>query len=99
MPPLCLVCNPLFPHPSPTAQIADATEIPPAELKRALQSLACVKGKNVLRKEPMSKVGVHAVFVLLYGVMGLTTPDHPAVVFTAGLSLYPPEHPVNLCSL
>lgn len=36
-------------------EIADATEIPAPELKRALQSLALVKGKNVLRKEPMSK--------------------------------------------
>mmetsp|Transcript_27729 Transcript_27729/g.70664 ORF Transcript_27729/g.70664 Transcript_27729/m.70664 type:complete len:735 (-) Transcript_27729:440-2644(-) len=36
-------------------EIADATEIPAQELKRALQSLACVKGRNVLRKEPMSK--------------------------------------------
>lgn len=37
-------------------EIADATEIPASDLKRALQSLACVKGRNVLRKEPMSKV-------------------------------------------
>jgi len=36
-------------------EIADATDIPPADLKRSLQSLACAKGKNVLRKEPMSK--------------------------------------------
>ncbi|WIA11985.1 hypothetical protein OEZ85_012066 [Tetradesmus obliquus] len=36
-------------------EIAEATEIPPQELKRSLQSLACAKGKNVLRKEPMSK--------------------------------------------
>ncbi|KAL2552309.1 Cullin-3A [Forsythia ovata] len=35
--------------------IEQATEIPPSDLKRCLQSLACVKGKNVLRKEPMSK--------------------------------------------
>lgn len=35
--------------------ILSATAIPEAELKRVLQSLACVKGKNVLRKEPMSK--------------------------------------------
>lgn len=35
--------------------ICDATEIPAQELKRSLQSLACVKGRNVLRKEPMSK--------------------------------------------
>lgn len=32
-----------------------ATQIPAAELKRALQSLSLVKGKNVLRKEPASK--------------------------------------------
>jgi len=31
------------------------TDIPASDLKRCLQSLACVKGKNVLRKEPMSK--------------------------------------------
>ncbi|KAJ0988325.1 hypothetical protein J5N97_006681 [Dioscorea zingiberensis] len=36
-------------------EIVQATGIPAAELKRCLQSLACVKGKNVLRKEPMSK--------------------------------------------
>lgn len=35
--------------------IAKATGIPDGELQRVLQSLACVKGKNVLRKEPMSK--------------------------------------------
>mmetsp|Transcript_25320 Transcript_25320/g.80122 ORF Transcript_25320/g.80122 Transcript_25320/m.80122 type:complete len:736 (-) Transcript_25320:24-2231(-) len=35
--------------------IAETTDIPAPELKRNLQSLACVKGKNVLRKEPMSK--------------------------------------------
>ncbi|CAH9084543.1 unnamed protein product [Cuscuta europaea] len=35
--------------------IEQATEIPLSDLKRCLQSLACVKGKNVLRKEPMSK--------------------------------------------
>nr|GLL39211.1 cullin-3A-like isoform X1 [Ipomoea trifida]GMD49907.1 cullin-3A-like isoform X1 [Ipomoea batatas] len=35
--------------------IEQATEIPVSDLKRCLQSLACVKGKNVLRKEPMSK--------------------------------------------
>ena len=35
--------------------IATATGIPESELKRVLQSLACVKGKNVLRKEPMSR--------------------------------------------
>ncbi|KAG8066446.1 hypothetical protein GUJ93_ZPchr0004g40219 [Zizania palustris] len=37
------------------SDIEQATAIPRAELKRCLQSLACVKGKNVLRKEPMSK--------------------------------------------
>jgi cullin 3 len=36
-------------------EIAAATNIPDAELKRVLQALACVKGKNVLRKEPMSR--------------------------------------------
>ncbi|XP_059640189.1 cullin-3A-like [Cornus florida] len=36
-------------------EIEQATEIPVSDLKRCLQSLACVKGKNVLRKEPMSK--------------------------------------------
>lgn len=36
-------------------EIEQATDIPPQDLKRNLQSLACVKGKNVLRKEPMSK--------------------------------------------
>lgn len=36
-------------------EIEQATEIPTSDLKRSLQSLACVKGKNVLRKEPMSK--------------------------------------------
>lgn len=36
-------------------EIKQATEIPTSDLKRCLQSMACVKGKNVLRKEPMSK--------------------------------------------
>ncbi|KAK1308577.1 Cullin-3A [Acorus calamus] len=36
-------------------EIEQATAIPAPDLKRCLQSLACVKGKNVLRKEPMSK--------------------------------------------
>ncbi|VAH38045.1 unnamed protein product [Triticum turgidum subsp. durum] len=36
-------------------EIEQNTAIPPVDLKRCLQSLACVKGKNVLRKEPMSK--------------------------------------------
>lgn len=36
-------------------EVEQATDIPSQDLKRNLQSLACVKGKNVLRKEPMSK--------------------------------------------
>ncbi|KAM1712839.1 hypothetical protein ACFX12_023668 [Malus domestica] len=36
-------------------EIEQATQIPAIDLKRCLQSLACVKGKNILRKEPMSK--------------------------------------------
>ena len=36
-------------------EIAAASLIAEAELKRVLQSLACVKGKNVLLKEPMSR--------------------------------------------
>lgn len=36
-------------------ELAEATEIPSADLKRCLQSLALVKGKNVLRKEPLGK--------------------------------------------
>ncbi|XP_020578072.1 cullin-3B-like [Phalaenopsis equestris] len=36
-------------------EIEQATEIPASDLKRCLQSLACVKGKNVLSKDPMSK--------------------------------------------
>ncbi|KAI5078435.1 hypothetical protein GOP47_0006106 [Adiantum capillus-veneris] len=36
-------------------EIELATDVPTLDLKRSLQSLACVKGKNVLRKEPMSK--------------------------------------------
>lgn len=36
-------------------EIQSATDIPAMDLNRNLQSLACVKGKNVLRKEPMSK--------------------------------------------
>lgn len=35
--------------------IEEATDIPALDLKRCLQSLACVKGRNVLGKEPMSK--------------------------------------------
>ena len=37
------------------SDIAEATGIPGGELKRNLQSLALVKGKNVLRKEPQTK--------------------------------------------
>ncbi|RWR78357.1 cullin-3A-like protein isoform X1 [Cinnamomum micranthum f. kanehirae] len=36
-------------------EIKQATEISASDLKRCLQSLACVRGKNILRKEPMSK--------------------------------------------
>ncbi|KAG4148772.1 hypothetical protein ERO13_D05G304600v2 [Gossypium hirsutum] len=36
-------------------EIEQVTAIPASDLKRCLQSMACVKGKNVLRKEPMSK--------------------------------------------
>eukprot|EP00249_Psilotum_nudum_P003831 c17326_g1_i1 orf=2-220(+) len=36
-------------------EIEQGTGIPSMDLKRSLQSLACVKGKNILRKEPMSK--------------------------------------------
>ncbi|XP_057948818.1 cullin-3A [Malania oleifera] len=36
-------------------EVEQATEIPASDLKRCLQSLACVKGKTVLRKDPMSK--------------------------------------------
>ncbi|XP_065039588.1 cullin-3A-like isoform X1 [Musa acuminata AAA Group] len=36
-------------------EIEQATAIPSQDLKRCLQSLACVLGKNVLRKVPMSK--------------------------------------------
>ncbi|KAK4261129.1 hypothetical protein QN277_004173 [Acacia crassicarpa] len=36
-------------------EIEQATQIPASDLKRCLQSLALVKGRNVLRKEPMSK--------------------------------------------
>jgi cullin 3 len=34
------------------SEIRESTGIPPGDLKRCLQSLACVKGKNVLRKQP-----------------------------------------------
>ncbi|KAL8124509.1 cullin-3A-like [Apium graveolens] len=44
-------------------EIEQATEIPASDLKRCLQSLACAKGRNVLRKEPMSKdIGEDDVF-------------------------------------
>uniref|UniRef100_A0AB38Z7I0 Cullin family n=1 Tax=Paeonia suffruticosa TaxID=45171 RepID=A0AB38Z7I0_PAESU len=44
-------------------EVEQATEIPASDLKRCLQSMACVKGKNVLRKEPMSKeIGEEDVF-------------------------------------
>jgi len=36
-------------------EIEQATEIPASDLKRCLQSLALVKGRNVLKKEPMGK--------------------------------------------
>ena len=36
-------------------EIEQATQIPASDLKRCLQSLALVKGKNVLGKDPMSK--------------------------------------------
>lgn len=39
----------------PYKDIAQQTDIPAAELKRSLQSLACVKGKQILRKEPQGK--------------------------------------------
>ncbi|KAI9170220.1 hypothetical protein LWI28_024686 [Acer negundo] len=46
-------------------EIEQATGIPASDLKRCLQSLACVKGKNVLRKEPMSKdIGEDDAFVV-----------------------------------
>ncbi|KAJ0692919.1 putative cullin protein, neddylation [Helianthus annuus] len=44
-------------------ELEQATEISSLDLKRCLQSMACVKGKNVLKKEPMSKdVGEDDVF-------------------------------------
>lgn len=36
-------------------EIAEATEIPGGELRRCLQSLSLVKGRNILRKEPSGK--------------------------------------------
>ncbi|OVA09034.1 Cullin [Macleaya cordata] len=46
-------------------EIEQATEIPSSDLKRCLQSLACVKSKLVLRKEPMSKdIGENDAFFI-----------------------------------
>ncbi|GAB2280285.1 hypothetical protein Dimus_014927 [Dionaea muscipula] len=46
-------------------EIEQATGILAVDLKRCLQSLACVKGKNILRKEPMSKdIGENDVIML-----------------------------------
>lgn len=46
-------------------ELEQATEIPSSDLKRCLQSMACVKGKNVLRKEPMSKdIGEDDIFLV-----------------------------------
>lgn len=46
-------------------EIAEASKIASADLKRSLQSLACVKGKNILKKEPMSKeINESDVFVV-----------------------------------
>lgn len=42
-------------------EIEQATEIPTSDLKRCLHSMACVKGKNMLRKEPMSKERTHSL--------------------------------------
>ncbi|KAL3636262.1 Cullin-3A [Castilleja foliolosa] len=36
-------------------EIEQAVKIPTSDLKRCMQSLACTKGKSVLRKDPMSK--------------------------------------------
>jgi cullin 3 len=36
-------------------EIAESTGIPSGDLKRCLQSLACVRGKNVLRKTPQGR--------------------------------------------
>ncbi|XP_063941575.1 cullin-3A-like [Daucus carota subsp. sativus] len=36
-------------------EIEEAAEIPPSDLKRSLHSLACVEGKNVLKKDPDTK--------------------------------------------
>lgn len=41
------------------SEIEQSTAIPAVDLKRCLQSLALVKGKQVLRKEPMSKDIAH----------------------------------------
>uniref|UniRef100_A0A1J3ITE6 Cullin-3B n=1 Tax=Noccaea caerulescens TaxID=107243 RepID=A0A1J3ITE6_NOCCA len=46
-------------------EIEQATEIPHSDLKRCLQSMACVRGKNVLRKEPASRdIGEEDWFVV-----------------------------------
>ncbi len=53
----------LPPRPGRPRPAPQATGIPAQDLKRALQSLACVKGRNVLRKEPAGKdVGDGDVF-------------------------------------
>jgi len=52
------MCILLLFNESPTltySEILSATDIPPVDLNRSLQSMALVKGRNVLRKEPMSK--------------------------------------------
>ena len=44
-------------------EILGATDMAPVDLKRNLQSLACVKGKNVLRKEPLGRdIGEDDIF-------------------------------------
>ncbi|CAH2066414.1 unnamed protein product [Thlaspi arvense] len=46
-------------------EIEQATEIPSSDLKRCLQSMAFVKGKNVFKKVPMSKdIGEEDSFVV-----------------------------------
>ncbi|KAK1423076.1 hypothetical protein QVD17_18370 [Tagetes erecta] len=46
-------------------EVERAIGIPSLDLKRCLQSMACVKGKNVLEKEPMSKdIGEHDMFLV-----------------------------------
>jgi cullin 3 len=46
-------------------EIELATEIPDLDLKRCLQSLALVKGRNVLRMEPMCKDVVRTMNLLM----------------------------------